>query len=159
MRFPAHARLARLLVARGLVAAAAFGCATTASADYRSIADNGVVMYDGPSTRATRVAVATRNLPVEIISTDGTWVKVRDPSGDLLWVERKALSDRRTLLVTVPVLDIRARAEESAPAVLQVAQGVVLEYGDQAGVTPGWVRVRHRDGATGFARISQVWGY
>jgi SH3-like domain-containing protein len=141
-----------------VVACCAFAVAGGAAAQYRSIADNGVVMYDGPSTRATRVAVATRNLPVEVISTDGTWVKVRDPSGDLLWVERKALSDRRTVLVTVPVLDIRPRPEETAPAVLQVAQGVVLEYGDQTGVTPGWVRVRHRDGASGFVRISQVWG-
>lgn len=141
-----------------VVASFAFAVAGGAAAQYRSIADNGVVMYDGPSTRATRVAVATRNLPVEVISTDGTWVKVRDPSGDLLWVERKALSDRRTVLVTVPVLDIRPRPEDTAPAVLQVAQGVVLEYGDQAGVTPGWVRVRHRDGASGFVRISQVWG-
>jgi hypothetical protein len=27
----------------------------------------------------------------------------------------------------------------------------------EAGAT-GWVRVRHRDGTTGFARIGQLWG-
>lgn len=147
------------LVVRIAASLAALAFAGGAAAQYRSIAENGVVFYDGPSTRATRVSVATRNLPVEVISTDGTWVKVRDPFGDLSWVERKSLSDRRTLLVTAPVLDIRQRAEDQAPAVLQVAQGVVLEFADQAGVPPGWVRVRHRDGASGFARISQVWGY
>lgn len=129
------------------------------AAEYRSVGEGGAVMYDGPSTRARPLFVASRHLPVEVISTDGTWAKVRDPSGDLTWVERKLLSERRTLLVTVPLADVRQRAEEQAPLVFQVAQGVALELGDQQGVMPGWVHVQHRDGASGFLRINQVWGF
>ena len=29
---------------------------------------------------------------------------------------------------------------------------------ESAPATPGWIRVRHRDGASGFVRVSQVWG-
>lgn len=144
-----------------LVLATASGVAAAQSAlqptPYRSIAEPAV-LYDGPSTRAKRIAVASRGLPVEIISSDGTWTKVRDPSGELSWVERKLLSERRTVVVSVQIADIRQRAEAEAPVALQAAQGVVLEFGDQTGVTPGWLRVRHRDGAIGFVRINQVWG-
>lgn len=145
----------RVALTLGIALAASM---SAGAAEYRSIADGGAVMYDGPSTKARPLFVATRNLPVEVISTDGTWVKVRDPGGDLTWVERKLLTDRRTVLVSAPLADIRQRAEEQATLVFQAAQGVVLDLGDQSGVTPGWVRVRHRDGATGFVRINQVWG-
>jgi SH3-like domain-containing protein len=131
---------------------------SVAHAEYRSIGEAAAVMYDGPSTRATRVFVASRGLPVEVISSDGTWVKVRDPGGDLAWVERKVLSDRRTVLVTSAVADVRRAADEASPVQFQVAQGVVLELLDQAGAQPGWVRVRHRDGTLGFIRLREIWG-
>jgi len=40
---------------------------------------------------------------------------------------------------------------------------VLLELAEQAtspGTTasPGWVRVKHRDGAVGFVRVSQIFG-
>ena len=40
----------------------------------------------------------------------------------------------------------------------QAGQGVALDLVDQAGATPGWVRVRHRDGTGGFVRLREIWG-
>jgi SH3-like domain-containing protein len=126
-----------------------------AHAEFRSMAE-AAVMYDAPSVRAAKLYVAGRSLPVEVISTDGAWVKVRDPFGGLSWVERKALAERRTVLVTAPVADVRLRAEVAAPLAFQAQTGVVL---DVIEVGPsGWVRVRHADGASGYVRIAQVWG-
>jgi SH3-like domain-containing protein len=126
-----------------------------AHAEFRSIGEPAV-MYDAPSVRASKLYVAGRNLPVEVISTDGAWVKVRDPFGGLSWVERKALAERRTVLVTAAVADVRARAEDAAPVAFQAQAGVVLEVIE---VGPsGWARVRHADGASGYVRITQVWG-
>jgi SH3-like domain-containing protein len=126
-----------------------------AHAEFRSIAE-AAVMYDAPSVRAAKLYVAGRSLPVEVISTDGAWVKVRDPFGGLSWVERKALAERRTVLVTAPVADVRLRADVAAPLAFQAQTGVVL---DVIEVGPsGWVRVRHADGASGYVRIAQVWG-
>ena len=126
-----------------------------AHAEFRSIGEPAV-MYDAPSVRASKLYVAGRNLPVEVISTDGAWVKVRDPFGGLSWVERKALAERRTVLVTAAVADVRSRAEDAAPLAFQAQAGVVLEV-IEAGPS-GWARVRHADGATGYVRITQVWG-
>ena len=126
-----------------------------AHAEFRSIAEPAV-MYDAPSIRAAKLYVAGRNLPVEVISTDGAWVKVRDPFGGLSWVERKALAERRTVLVTAAIADVRMRGEDAAPLAFQAQAGVVLEVID---VGPsGWARVRHADGGTGYVRITQVWG-
>ena len=146
------ARLMRWLLLPMLYSAA------TVAADYRSVGDTGAVLYDGPSVKARPVYVASRALPVEIISTDGTWMKVRDPSGDLAWVDRKFLSEKRTVVITVPIADIRQNPDDDAPVAFQAAQGVGLDYIEQTGVPPGWVHVRHRDGTVGFVRISQIWG-
>jgi SH3-like domain-containing protein len=136
------------------IAAAAFPLAV--AAEFRSIGEAAAVLYDAPSTRATKLYVASRNLPVEVISTDGAWVKVRDPLGGLSWIERKQLADKRTVIVAVPVADVRQRAEDAAPLAFQAQQGVVLDL-VEAGAT-GWARVRHADGTSGFVRIVQVWG-
>ena len=58
-------------------------------ADFKSVAENGVVMYDAPSLKARKIFVVSRDYPVEAIVNVDNWVKVRDPSGDMFWVERK----------------------------------------------------------------------
>jgi SH3-like domain-containing protein len=141
---------------RAALALVALAMPLAATAEFRSIGDAAAVLYDAPSARATRVYVASRNLPVEVISTDGTWVKVRDPFGGLSWLEGKSLSDKRTVMVAVPAADVRQRAEETAPLAFQAQQGVVLDLVEPSAA--GWVRVRHADGASGFVRVSQVWG-
>ena len=140
---------------RAALAVLALAAPLAAQAEFRSIGEPAV-MYDAPSTRAIRLYVAGRNLPVEVISTDGAWVKVRDPFGGLSWVERKVLAERRTVLVTAAVADVRTRPEEAAPLAFQAQAGLVLELAEVG--TTGWARVRHADGASGYVRISQVWG-
>lgn len=134
-----------------------FGLASGAAAgDFRSIAADGTPMYDAPSVQAKKLFVATRLYPVEVVISIDNWVKVRDPSGDLTWVEKKSVSDKRTVVVTVPAAVVRRTASDEAPLEFRAQQGVVLEVaGRPAG---GWVRVRHRDGQSGFVRLSQVWG-
>ena len=127
-----------------------------AHAEFRSVGEAAAILYDAPSAKATKLYVAGRNLPVEVIATDGAWVKVRDPFGGLSWVEGKALVARRTVFVNAPVADVRSRPEVGAPLAFQAQAGVVLEL-VEPGQT-GWARVRHADGATGYVRIGAVWG-
>ena len=141
----------RRLFAACVLAAAA----CPAAAQYRSLAEPAV-LYDAPSARAKKLFVASRGTPVEVITFDAGWAKIRDASGELTWVEREALAEARTVQVSVPVADVRAQPAETAPLAFQAQSGVILEL-VEAGTT-GWVRVRHRDGATGYARIGQLWG-
>ena len=95
--------------------------------------------------------------PVEMVVTIDRWVKVREPAGSLLWLERRQLSDKRTVIVTAARADVRQRPDASAPLAFEAARDVVLELGDKP-PADGWIGVRHRDGTTGFVRITQVWG-
>jgi len=126
------------------------------AADFRSIAENGTPMYDAPSVRAKKLFVASRQYPVEVVISIDSWVKVRDQAGDLVWVEKKTLSEKRTVIVTVPVADVKQAANDQAPLVFQAQQGVALDVAElPAG---GWVRVRHAEGQSGYVKINQVWG-
>ena len=124
--------------------------------EFRSIAENATLMYDAPSAKANKLYVANRLYPVEVIVQVDNWTKVRDQAGDLAWVEKKSLSDLRTVLVTAAVADVRQRAEDGAPTVFQVRKGVALEIVELG--AGHWVKVRHRDGQTGFVRANQIWG-
>jgi SH3-like domain-containing protein len=90
-----------------------------------------------------------------VINIDA-WVKVRDQAGDLSWIEKKALSDKRTVVVTAAFADVRQSPSEQAAVVLQAQQGVALEIAEAQ--SAGWLKVRHADGQIGYLKISQVWG-
>jgi SH3-like domain-containing protein len=126
------------------------------AAEFRSIAENGTVMYDAPSVKSKKLFAASRYYPVEIVVSIDNWAKVRDSAGELAWVEKKALSERRTVVVTTPVADIRQAASDQSTVAFQAQQGVVLEIAEAS--SSGWVKVRHADGMTGYVRINQVWG-
>ena len=124
--------------------------------EFRSIAESGTVMYDAPSVRAKKLFVATRSYPVEVMINIDAWVKVRDQSGDLAWVEKKALSDKRTVVVTAPFADIRQAPGDQAALVFQAQQGVALDVLEPP--SGSWVKVRHADGQVGYLKMAQVWG-
>jgi SH3-like domain-containing protein len=150
---------ARLLA----VAGAALVASLTHAAEFRTTAEQPTVLFDGPSAKAKPQFLYGRDVPVEIIVTLEGWAKVRDAGGTIGWIERKALSDKRMLVVRGGAADVRASAEEGAPVVFRAEANVLLELAEAASSplttsVPGWVKVRHRDGATGFVRLSQVFG-
>lgn len=124
--------------------------------EFRSVAENATPMYDAPSVKANKLFVASRLYPLEVIVQVDNWTKVRDLAGDLAWVEKKALSEIRTAVVTATLADVRQKAEDDAPLVFQARRGVALQIVELgAGL---WVKVQHRDGQAGFVRVNQVWG-
>ncbi len=130
--------------------------AAVAAMDFFSLSGNAVVMYDAPSKQATKLYVASLHLPVEaVVDVDG-WVKVRDHSGGLAWVEKSVLSSKRYVIVTVELADVYQSAALNANVVYQLEKNVVIEL---LGITEaGWAKVRHRDGQTGYIKVNQVWG-
>ena len=124
--------------------------------DYRSVSEAAVILYDAPTLRGRKMYVAPRGMPFEVVVAIEGWLKVRDRAGEMAWLERRFAADHRTV-VSVATAQVRERADDSAPVLLTVAPEVVLDLID-AGAATGWVRVRHRDGGTGFVRANQVWG-
>ncbi len=128
---------------------------TVAALDYRSVGE-ATILFDAPSHKSKPLFAIAAGTPVEAIVTLDNWVKVRDMKGDLAWIERRLLNERRTLQVRAESAQIRDKAEESARLVFEAEADVVLEWVEPA--APGWVKVRHRDGQQGFVKAAQVWG-
>ena len=126
------------------------------AADYRSVGAEPAILYDAPSVNARPLFVASPGYPVEIIVDLQNWTKVRDVAGDLAWIEKRALGERATVLVSVPLAQVREAPKADARIAFEAQQGVVLERLEST--VPGWIRVRHRDGAEGFVAVAQVWG-
>ena len=126
------------------------------AADFKSVGAAPAVMYDAPSERGRKVFIAPRGMPVEVILSYGDWAKVRDVSGDLSWVEVRALDARRHVVVNAAGARVRSAADEASPVVFSAERGVLLELAEP--ISSGWIKVRHRDGQGGFIRAAEVWG-
>jgi SH3-like domain-containing protein len=137
-------------------ALAPFVTSSAAAAEFRSVAENAAVLYDAPSAKAKKLYVVNQGYPVEVVVQVEGWSKVRDATGEMNWIKTRQLSDKRIVMVRMPVAQVREAADDNAPIAFQVQQHVLLELLEVAGA--GWLRVRHRDGQTGFIRVAQVWG-
>jgi len=141
-------RLLSLLLAAGLAL-------PVLAIEYRTV-DAATVLYDAPSQKGGKLFVIKRYTPVEVVVGLEGWAKVRDADGGLAWIEKKYLSEKRSLIVVAGHAEVRQSADESAPLVFEAEKGVALDYLET--LPGGWVKVRHRDGQSGFVRANQVWG-
>lgn len=114
------------------------------------------ILYDAPSTAASKIAVISNGYPLEKLVTVSGWAKVRDDTGQLAWIEEAALVSKRTLLVRVPESQVLENPRDGAVVRFRVAQGVVLDLLTDLG--NGWAKVQHAGGQQGYVRIRDVWG-
>jgi SH3-like domain-containing protein len=138
----------------------AFGLPGAAPAlDFRATAEAATVLYDAPSLKAKPVFVIGRDYPLEIVVSVEGWAKVRDATGALAWIEKKALTERRTVIVKTPQVEVFVAPDASSSVVFRAEQNVLLEIQELPSPGSSWLRVRHRDGQSGFARMQQLWGF
>lgn len=124
--------------------------------DYRSVDVPAAILYDSPSLKGKKLYLIKAQTPVEVVVRLEGWFKVRDAEGTLAWLEAKQLSERRTLVVTAARAEIRQSDKAEAAVLAELDKWVAVEFIEPA--APGWAKVRHRDGVTGFMRATQVWG-
>lgn len=146
-------RIVRLAALSAAMLCAAGGASAL---EFKSVGAAPAILYDAPSAKGRKVFVAPRGMPVEVVLTYGAWSKVRDAAGDLTWVESRLLTAKRHVIANAAGTRVREAAADSAPVAFTVDKGVLLEPVGNG--TPGWVKVRHRDGQAGFVRATEVWG-
>ncbi|MGK5058257.1 SH3 domain-containing protein [Janthinobacterium lividum] len=132
--------------------------ATAAShaVDFKTVGAAPVILYDAPSSKGGKLYVAPRGMPLEVVLSYGEWVKVRDASGEMAWTEAKGLSAKRNVVARAANLKVRASPDDTASPLILVDKGVLLEMSEQP--SSGWVKVRHKDGQSGYVKTSEVWG-
>lgn len=125
--------------------------------EFREVGTGAAVLYDGPSARAQKRFIVVRGTPLEVVASLGSWVKVRDYAGDVLWIAQSDLTAGRNVVVTRALASVRKTPGSVGELVFQAERGVLLEVLDDP-APAGWLRVRHRDGTTGFVSADEVWG-
>ena len=143
---------AALALTAALLAATGSACA----AEYVSVADGPAILYDSPSTKGSKLFVVSRYMPLEQIVKLNDWVKVRDSSGGIAWIEKRALSSKRFVVVTSDLSPIRQAPEDSAAVLAQTKKQVALEWLENTG--SGWIKVRIQDSVTGYIKAADAWG-
>ncbi|MDN0084927.1 SH3 domain-containing protein [Crenobacter sp. SG2305] len=143
-------RLAAAVLALALIAPLAHAL------EFRSVKETGVALYESPSITGKKLFVVSRYYPVEVLGTQKEWARVRDATGGIAWIPAAALSTQRWLLVTAERASVHASASDTAPANFIVPKDGVVELVEPP--RAGWVKVRHRDGSEGYAKISDLWG-
>lgn len=145
--------LTRLIAAAIIAVSASAACI---AAEFRSVGAKPAVFYDAPSHKALKLFAAPPGMPVEVVLRYREWVKVRDFHGDAAWTHAAALVPRRSVVVRYDGVSVRASEADTAPALMIADRGVVLELADPE--ISAWVKVRHKDGITGYVKASDLWG-
>lgn len=146
-------RRPRLLLAAGLLLALAH---SASALEYRSTG-RAALLYDAPSTTADKVAIAGSGLPLEVVVDTDTWVKVRDPSGRLAWIEKSALGGAPSVMIKSETGIIRQQPRADADVAFRAARGVLLQISGGADAF-GWLPVKHADGLAGWLPVHEAWG-
>jgi SH3-like domain-containing protein len=97
------------------------------AAEFRAAAENAVILYDAPSTKARKLFIANRGYPLEVVVQVEGWVKVRDATGALSWAEVKSLDNSRNVLVRAASVALRQKPADDAPVVAELRRDVLLE--------------------------------
>jgi SH3-like domain-containing protein len=142
----------RALVALSLISAAGAALAI----DYRSVSVPAAILFDAPSLQGKKLYLIKAQTPVEVVLKLDGWFKVRDAEGTLAWIESRSIGERRMLVVTLPKAEIRQSDKTDSAVLVELDKWVAVDFVEPG--APGWAKVRHRDGATGYIRSSQVWG-
>ena len=127
-----------------------------AALEYRAVSVPKAILYDTPSAQGKKVFVVSQGYPVEVIVNLGDWIKVRDNQGTLNWIDAKQLTNARTLLVVQPQAELRQSADAASSLLARLDKDVVVDYLEPA--KSGWVKVKHKDGLTGYVLATAVWG-
>jgi len=124
--------------------------------EFRAVAVAKAILYDAPSAQGKKLYVLGQGYPVEVIVNLGDWIKVRDQQGGLSWIDAKQLTNARSVLVTQSQAELRQSADTASVLLARLEKDVVLDYLEPA--KNGWVKVKHRDGLTGYVPAASLWG-
>lgn len=148
----------RFGVLTGLVLLSLVFANVASALEFRSVSVSKAILYDAPSEQAQKIFILNDGYPVEVIVNLGEWIKVRDHYGALSWILGKQLSLKRTVLVIGGKAEIRQLDSDTSPLLATLEKDVVVEV-VSTNSQNGWIKIKHRDGITGFVRVSQVWGF
>lgn len=96
-----------------------------------------------------------RGLPLQVVAETSEWRRVCDPQGQTVWIHKRTVDGRRTVMNTSALaveLYAKPKPAAKAAAYLNSRATAALDRCDK-----GWCKV-HLDGASGWVREGALWG-
>ncbi len=142
---------------RGLMALLLLGAAFGLQArDMVSVARPEINMRAGPGTRHPTLWTLAQGYPLEVLQTQGNWLKVRDFENDAGWVYRPLVNKKAYVIVKSRTANVRQAPNLRARVLGKAGYGDVLRQLERRS---GWVKVQHHAGTTGWIARQLLWGH
>jgi SH3-like domain-containing protein len=134
---------------------------TVAAAEMVSIAGDDINMRSGPGTNHQILWKIDSGFPLEIVSTRGEWLQVRDFENSTGWVHRKTTQKKPHMIVKAnkgsdQQINVRSEPSTESAIVAKASYGVVFETLEKK---DGWVKVAHGQGVSGWVDSRLLWGF
>jgi SH3-like domain-containing protein len=121
-----------------------------------SIAGNQVNLRSGPSDRNKVMWVLGTGFPLQVIKSQGKWLKVKDFENDVGWVYAPLTRSTPHMVVKKKLVNIRSGPGKKYKVTGQARYGVVFRTLER---TKYWVKVKHESGKTGWVARKLLWGW
>jgi len=126
------------------------------SADMLSVAARQVNVRSGPGSGYEVVWRAVRHYPLQVLDSDGAWVRVSDYAHDEGWIYRSLLSEVPAVVVVTEKANVREGPGLEYDATWEVEKEYPLRVLEVEG---NWYKVTDNDGLTGWLHKSVTWGF
>lgn len=121
-----------------------------------SVAENEVNLRSGPAEENEVLWVLDKGFPLQVIKSQGQWLKVRDFENDVGWLYAPLASPTPHVIVKSKLANIRSGPGEKYKLTGQARHGVVFRTLER---TKNWIKVQHESGKTGWVARRVLWGW
>ena len=130
------------------------------SAEMVAIAGEEINMRSAPGADQPVLWQLGAGYPLEVVSTKGEWLQVKDFEGSSGWVHKKTTQKTAYVIVrankdSAQQINVRRDPNTNAEVVAKANYGVVFKV---LGVKGSWVNVEHTQGVSGWVEGSLLWG-
>lgn len=135
------------------LAAASLLSVSAWSAEYMSVARDGINLRSGPNTNTSVLFELPLGYPLEVLGKEGSWVKVSDYEGDKGYIQESLLSKTPYVIVKVKECNVRSGPSTKDAVVGNGAKDVIFQKVEQKG---DWIKISHPQ-LTGWVQKDLVW--
>ncbi|NLX19186.1 MAG: SH3 domain-containing protein [Desulfobulbus sp.] len=130
-----------------------FLCSVTAAAEYVSVNKDGVNLRSGPNTSSDILFELPMGYPLEVLTKEGQWLKVRDYEGDKGYILESLTAKTPYTIVKIKQCKIYAGPGSKEKVIGTGVRDVIFAEGERKG---DWVKVTHPD-LSGWIHKNSVW--
>ena len=141
-----------LTIAAGILL---FTVSSASAATYVSVKGDNINVRTGPGTDNPVRMELFDGYPLQVIATEGEWLKVTDYEQDSGWIHNSLVVDGNTVIVNGSnSVNMRAEPSTQSAIIANVDRGVVLTKLESRG---NWLKVKHASGLDGWIYKPLLW--